>query len=112
MKTNTIYIADTSAMEYRPGPLARTWKRQFRAALRALSAPEGPWWYRFIHAWVATPLGLFANFFCWFVGIYLWGPLFFVGWLAVALFLPSAIIYHRTAQEALKVEQQRRSRIS
>ncbi len=112
MKTNAIYIADTSAMEYHPGPLARTWKRQFRAALRALNPPEGPWWYRPIHVWVATPLGLFANFFCWFVGIYWWGASFFVAWLAVALFLPSAIVYHRTAQEALKAEQERRGRHS
>ncbi len=112
MKTNTIYIADTSAMQYRPGPLARTWKRQFRAAMHLLSPPKGPWWYRAVFSWVATPLGLFANFFCWFVGIYWWGPAFFVGWLAGALFVPSAIVYHRTAQEALKAEQERLGRHS
>jgi len=102
VKTNAIYIADTSAMTYKTGPLARTWRRQLRAAFRLLAVPDGPPWYRLIYWWVATPLGLFANFFLWFVGIHLWGPFFFVGWLAVSLFTPSAAVYYRKAQEAAK----------
>jgi hypothetical protein len=96
MKTNVIYVADTSSMIYRPGPLVRTWKRQFKAAFRALALPDGPPWFRLVGWWVATPSGLFANFFTWFVGIHLWGPPFFVGWLFFSLFIPAAIVYHRT----------------
>lgn len=104
MKTNVIYIADTSAMEYRPGPVIRTWKRQFKAALRALAPPEGPRWFRLVSWWVATPSGLFANFFTWFVGIHAWGPLFFVGWLFFSLFIPCAVVYRRN----LKAESPKR----
>lgn len=96
MKTNVIYVADTSSMTYRPGPLARTWRRQFRAALRALTPPAGPWWFRPIAWWIATPSGLFANFFAWFVGIHWWGPPFFVGWMFFSVFIPAAIMYRRT----------------
>lgn len=99
MKTNVIYIADTRAMEHRPGPLARTWKRQLKAAMRALAPPEGPRWFRLAWWWVATPSGLFANFFTWFVGIHLWGAPFFMGWLLVSLFIPSAIIYRKTLKK-------------
>ncbi len=103
MKPNPICDADTAAMKHRPGPLVRTWKRQFRAALRGLALPKGPLWFRWVFWWVATPTGLFANFFCWFAGCYWWGPQFFVSWLAFSLFTPSAIVYYRnTKAEAEK----------
>ena len=107
MKTNTIYIADTSAMEYKPGPIARTWRRQFYAALRLLAIPEGPAWLRFTYWWVATPSGLFANFFCWFAGVHFWGLRFFVAWQAVAMFAPSATIYYRNAKKAEQEAKER-----
>ena len=96
MKTNVVYIADTSAMLYRPGPVARTWKRQFKAACRALAPPDGPLWFRLTWWWVATPAGLFANFFTWFAGTGLLGPRFFMAWLLFSLFIPSAVIYRKT----------------
>ena len=95
MKTHVVYIADTSSMVYHPGPIARTWKRQFKAAFRALAPSAGPWWYRLTFWWVATPAGLFANFFTWFAGIHFWGIPFFMGWLFFSLFLPCAVVYHR-----------------
>jgi len=96
MKTNVIYVADTSSMLYRPGPIVRTWKRQFKAACRALAPPDGPRWFRLTWWWVATPTGLFANFFLWFAGTGYWGPPFFLLWLLVSLFVPSAVIYRKT----------------
>lgn len=111
MKTNAIYVADTSAMEYKPGPIARTWRRQLFAALRLLAIPTGPRWFRLIYWWVATPTGLFANFFIWFVGIHWWGPRFFIAWLALALFAPSAVIYYRnTRKEAQEAAESRKYR--
>ena len=106
MKTNAIYVADTSAMEYKPGPLVRTWRRQFHAALRLLAPPPGPLWYRAVYWWVASPMGLFCNFFLWFVGFYFLGPRFFVSWLMMGLFMPSAIVYHRNTQVLEKAERE------
>lgn len=96
MKTNAIYIADTSAMAYRPGPVWRTWRRQFRAAMRALAPPAGPAWYRLVYWWIATPSGLFANFFVWFAGSNAFGAPFFVLWLLLSVFIPSALVYSQT----------------
>ena len=106
MKTNVIYVADTSAMIYRPGPYARTWKRQLLAAQRVLSPPAGPLWYRTAFWWVCTPAGLFANFFSWFAGSHAFGAPFFMGWLMVSLFTPCAVIYYRnTKADALAREK-------
>lgn len=104
MKAAPIYIADTSSMQYRPGPVARTWARQFRRAIRGFAPPEGPFWLRQVHLWIATPAGLFGNFALAFVGTAYVGPRFFLIWLMVGLFVPAAILYHHLEAKA-KEEQ-------
>ncbi len=105
MKASPIYIANTSSMQYRQGPVARTWTRQLRRAVRSFAPPAGPFWLRHVHLWVATPAGLFGNFATGFVGTAYFGPRFFVGWLMLGLFVPAATLYHYLEAEAKKKAQ-------
>ena len=98
MKASPIYVADTSSMQYRPGPVARTWARQLRRAFRSFAPPAGPFWLRQLHLWIATPAGLFGNFALGFVGTAYYGPRFFMIWLMAGLFAPAALMYHRLEQ--------------
>jgi len=106
VKDDIMHHLELPRMWYQPDPAQwRNWFRtrvltpKVRAALQSLELPERPLWRRVVQWWVATPSGLFANFFGWFAGLYYFGPVFFMPWMIFALGLPASIIYFVSKQD-------------